>query len=77
MAEQNFDVFLAHSSKDKPLIRQLYRRLKDQGINPWLDEEEIAPGTSFQDEIQQAIAQIKTELSALDREGWENGKLLN
>jgi len=56
---QQFDVFLAHSSKDKPLIRQIYRELKQRGMRPWLDEEEIAPGTQFQDEIQQAIGQIK------------------
>jgi len=60
MTQQQFDVFLAHSSKDKLLIRQIYRQLKARGIRPWLDEEEIAPGTKFQDEIQQAIGQIKT-----------------
>lgn len=60
MTEQQFDVFLAHSSKDKPLIRRIYRKLVELGIRPWLDEEEIAPGTKFQDEIQQAIGRIKT-----------------
>ncbi|NEP20040.1 MAG: TIR domain-containing protein [Leptolyngbya sp. SIO4C1] len=59
MAEQ-FDVFLAHSSKDKPLIRQIYQQLKARGLKPWLDEEEIPPGTSFQEELQQAISQVKT-----------------
>ena len=57
---KQFDVFMAHSSKDKPLIRQIYRSLQERGIKPWLDEEEIAPGTRFQAEIQQAIDQIKT-----------------
>ena len=60
MTEQQFDVFLAHSSNDKPLIRQIYQKLTAQGIRPWLDEEGIAPGTKFQDEIQQAIGRIKT-----------------
>lgn len=60
MSGQQFDVFLAHNSKDKPLIREIYRLLKERGINPWLDEEEIAPGASFQDEIQQAIGLVKT-----------------
>ncbi len=60
MTEQQFDVFLAHSSKDKPLIRRIYCKLADLGLRPWLDEEEIAPGTKFQDEIQQAIGRIKT-----------------
>lgn len=39
MTEQQFDVFLAHSSKDKPLIRRIYRKLSDLGMSPWLDEE--------------------------------------
>ncbi len=69
MTEQQFDVFLAHSSKDKPLIRQIYRKLKDVGIQPWLDEEEIAPGTKFQDEIQQAIGRIKTTAIFLGQGG--------
>jgi GUN4-like/TIR domain len=69
MAEQNFDVFLAHSSRDKPLIRQMYHSLKKRGLRPWLDEEEIAPGTSFQDEIQQAIAQIKTAAICIGQGG--------
>ena len=60
MAEQIFDVFLAHNSQDKPLIRQIYRKLKERGLKPWLDEEEIAPGQKFQDVIQQAIGRIKT-----------------
>jgi hypothetical protein len=59
MAERNFDVFLAHSSVDKPLIRKLYGQLKARGLNPWLDEEEIPPGTSFQEELQRAIGQVK------------------
>ncbi|MGJ3248300.1 MAG: toll/interleukin-1 receptor domain-containing protein [Elainellaceae cyanobacterium] len=67
MTERPFDVFLAHSSKDKPLIRQIYRQLKARGITPWLDEEEIAPGTQFQDEIQQAIGQIKTAVICIGK----------
>ncbi|HEY9619355.1 MAG TPA: GUN4 domain-containing protein [Crinalium sp.] len=78
MTEQAFDVFLAHSSKDKPLIRQIYLKLKERGIRPWLDEEEIAPGTSFQDEIQQAIGQIKTAAICIGKEGlgpWQSLEL--
>ncbi|WP_204140665.1 toll/interleukin-1 receptor domain-containing protein [Halomicronema sp. CCY15110] len=59
MTEQQFDVFLAHSSKDKPSIRQIYRELKQRGLRPWLDEEEIVPGAQFQDEIQRAIGTVK------------------
>ena len=60
MTERSFDVFLAHRSVDKPLVRRIYIKLKERGLNPWLDEEEIPPGTSFQAEIQQAISLVKT-----------------
>lgn len=60
MSEQEFDVFLAYNSKDKPMIREIYKALVNRGIKAWLDEEEIAPGSSFQDEIQQAISLVKT-----------------
>lgn len=60
MIERSFDVFLAHRSADKPLVRRIYKKLKERGLKPWLDEEEIPPGTPFQDEIQQAIGLVKT-----------------
>ncbi|MGK7948160.1 MAG: toll/interleukin-1 receptor domain-containing protein [Xenococcaceae cyanobacterium] len=55
-----FDVFLAHNSVDKPKIRAIAKKLKQRGLKPWLDEEQIAPGELFQDAIQKAIPQIKS-----------------
>lgn len=69
MSEQTFDVFLAHNSKDKPHIRQIYQKLKERGIKPWLDEEEIAPGDLFLDRIQEAIVQSKTAAVCIGPEG--------
>ncbi|MFQ4134913.1 toll/interleukin-1 receptor domain-containing protein [Nodosilinea sp. PGN35] len=60
MPEQTFDVFLAHNSKDKPLIQQIYKKLRERGIKPWLDTERIAPGDSLLEKIQEAIIQSKT-----------------
>ena len=45
---EQFDVFLCHNSEDKPAIRDFVRKLEEQGIKPWLDEEQIRPGTSWQ-----------------------------
>ncbi len=56
---QLFDVFLAHNSEDKADVRTIATKLREQGLKPWLDEEQIRPGKSFQDEIQKAIPQIK------------------
>ena len=59
MTEQ-FDVFLAHNSVDKPLVREIGARLRERGLNPWLDEEQIAPGELFQEAIQKVIPNIKS-----------------
>ncbi|ARV61587.1 hypothetical protein BZZ01_25810 [Nostocales cyanobacterium HT-58-2] len=57
---EEFDVFLAHNSADKPEVRAIANQLKERGIKIWLDEEQIPPGKSFQDEIQKAIPLVKS-----------------
>lgn len=57
-AEQ-FDVFLAHNSLDKPQVRAIANKLREQGLKPWLDEEQIAAGELFQAAIQSAFPEIK------------------
>lgn len=61
MSDQpQYDVFLAHSSQDKPQVRAVAKELRQRGLNPWLDEDVIAPGRWFQDVIQQAIPDVKS-----------------
>jgi ATP-dependent Clp protease ATP-binding subunit ClpC len=48
-------VFMCHSSKDKPRVRDLYMKLKDKHIDPWLDEENLLPGQEWDFEIDNAV----------------------
>ena len=49
-------VFLSHSSKDKPFVRELAGALADGGeIDVWLDEREIAPGDNIVGKIGDAL----------------------
>lgn len=48
-------IFLCHSSKDKPVVRDLYWRLKEKRIAPWLDEENLLPGQEWDYEIGNAV----------------------
>jgi hypothetical protein len=57
--EKTFDVFLSHNSNDKAAIKIIAQKLKEKGLKPWLDEEQIRPGTFFQDHIQKAISHSK------------------
>jgi hypothetical protein len=59
MTNQHFDVFLAHNSQDKPQVRAIANKLKRRGLKVWLDEEQILPGTVFQDVIQQALQNVR------------------
>ncbi|MFY9819769.1 MAG: toll/interleukin-1 receptor domain-containing protein [Thermoanaerobaculia bacterium] len=49
------NVFLCHSSKDKPAVRELYRKLGQNGAQPWLDEEDLLPGQKWEQEIPRAV----------------------
>ena len=55
-----FDVFLCHNSEDKPAVREIAQRLVKVGIKPWLDEEQIRPGTQWQTALGQQIKNIKS-----------------
>src|SRR5262249_6077427 len=48
-------VFLCHSSSDKSEVLKLYHRLCAEGIDPWLDEENLLPGQEWQQEIPKAV----------------------
>ncbi len=53
---KTLNVFLCHSSSDKPLVRELYQSLSNEGwIVPWLDEESILPGQNWREEISKAV----------------------
>ncbi|HEY6803964.1 MAG TPA: toll/interleukin-1 receptor domain-containing protein [Pyrinomonadaceae bacterium] len=48
-------VFLSHSSKDKPQVRRLAKELMQSGISVWFDEAEIKVGDSILQKINQAL----------------------
>jgi len=60
-------VFLCHASGDKPAVRELYRRLRDAGFDPWLDEEKLLAGQDWQLEISQAIRSSDAVVICLSR----------
>jgi len=48
-------VFLCHAKEDKNLIRKLYKHLKKDGAQPWLDEEDLIGGQDWELEIEKAV----------------------
>jgi hypothetical protein len=56
----SFDVFLSHSSADKPAVEELARRLKEEGIQAWLDKWNLIPGAPWQPAMEKALAASET-----------------
>lgn len=55
-----FDIFLAHHDTDKSQVEFLAQSLRERGLTPWLDKEQIPPGRWWQDVIQKAIPKVKS-----------------
>jgi hypothetical protein len=52
-------VFLSHNSNDKAWVRELAKRLTQDGVVVWLDEAELNIGDSLIDKISAAIDEMK------------------
>lgn len=56
MPSRPLSIFLCHASQDKPVVRELYKRLSaERWLEPWLDEENLLPGQDFDLEITKAV----------------------
>lgn len=54
-SQKQLSIFLSHASEDKPKVRNLCKRLKADGFDPWLDEERLLPGQDWSLEIEKAL----------------------
>src|SRR5665213_1616518 len=59
------NVFLSHSSRDKPFVRELYRRLRRDGVNCFFDEESIEWGANFVRSLEQGIDECEFFVAVL------------
>ena len=68
-----FDVFLSHSSVDKPWVTKLKLALERHGIDVWLDKDEIRPGDSFIEALELGLAACKSIVLIISPEAMESG----
>ncbi len=69
IATGDFDVFLCHNGKNKPSVKEIGEKLKEQGILPWLDEWELRPGFSWQRLLEKQIRRIKSVAVFVGKDG--------
>lgn len=60
-------VFLCHLHRDHDIVHALWSRLKKDGINAWLDAEDLRAGQNWQDEIRKAILKSDAVIVCLSR----------
>ncbi len=65
-----FDVFLCHNSKDKSIIRQIATLLRERGIRPWFDEDQILGGDRWQDAMARGLREALVTAVFIGKQGW-------
>ncbi len=61
-------VFLCHAHGDKDRVRELYLRLKKDGVDAWLDKEKLLPGQDWELEIRKAVREADVVVVCLSKQ---------
>ena len=59
--------FLCHSHNDREAVHVLWSRLKKDGVDVWLDRENLEPGQNWEREIRKAILKSDVIIACLSR----------
>lgn len=62
---ETMKIFISHARRDKEWAKGLVKELEAKGIHPWLDEYELRPGESWEDQIRMAVADSDTLVAIL------------
>ncbi|NBQ68786.1 MAG: toll/interleukin-1 receptor domain-containing protein [Nitrosomonadaceae bacterium] len=52
----NLSVFLSHSSKDRSIVERVSEELRNMGLTPWLDDQQIVAGEQIPRKLSAALA---------------------
>lgn len=72
-----YDVFLSHATPDKPAVEELARKLRDEGLVPFLDKWNLVPGDPWQEALEDALDQSRTCAVFVGKAfgGWQNEEM--
>jgi hypothetical protein len=66
-------VFLCHAHSDAAEVRALYTRLKNDGVDAWLDKENIIAGQDWEYEIRKAVRESDIVIVCLSKQFNQKG----
>jgi len=67
MKKWHLKVFLCHSHADRAAVHALYSRLKNDGVDAWLDKEKLLAGQNWEHEIRRAILTSDVVIACLSQ----------
>jgi hypothetical protein len=68
LEKRSLKVFLCHADVDSKAVRVLYDRLVQDGVDAWLDKENILPGQAWDYEIRKAVREADAILVCLSKQ---------
>ena len=72
------DIFFSHNSRDKPQVRPIVRKLEQEGLDVWFDEDDLLAGVSWVPELDRAIKATTVFVAAVGESGigpWQQPEL--
>lgn len=66
--EMKLIVFISHASEDNAAAKRLTKRLKEDGFDPWLDEDRLLPGQDWNLEIEKSMRESGAILLCFSQE---------
>jgi hypothetical protein len=58
-AEPGYDIFLSYNSADHGVVEDVARKLRNEGLEPFLDRWYLAPGMRWRDELEKTLSSCK------------------
>jgi hypothetical protein len=55
----SFDLFLSYNSEDHDVVEDIARKLRDEGLEPFLDRWYLAPGTRWRSKLEDTLSSCK------------------
>jgi TIR domain len=58
-AESSYDVFLSYNSADHGVVDEIARKLRDEGLKPFFDRWNLAPGMRWRSKLEKTLGSCK------------------
>ena len=75
---EKFDVFFSYNSEDKKDVYKIGSLLRENGVKVWLDEWELIPGRSWQQQLEQILEEVSSVTVFIGPSGigpWESAEM--